>query len=51
MGMWKKTNWYLLKLPSMLILMVLGFFLEYLFTFPFVIAYYLDRLTNRKLRP
>ena len=47
MALWKKTKRYLFKLPTMLFLMVLGFTLEYIFTFPFVMVYYIDRLANK----
>jgi hypothetical protein len=43
-----KINWYLLKLPSMIMLIVVGLALEALATFPFVMVYHWERLTNRR---
>jgi len=44
----KKIEWYAVKLPFILVMIIAGFILEFIITFPFMVAYHLDRLFSRK---
>lgn len=49
---WRRLRWYCLKLPTMMVLMVTGFLMEYLFMAPFMLACLLGGASShRRMRP
>jgi len=47
---WKTIDRYLVKIPAMIVLMLLGFILEFLITFPWMMAVVLDNWFDPKRR-
>jgi hypothetical protein len=46
--MWKKINFYVLKLPSIYILIVLGFIFEFIIGLPFLVLCAIDNIFDKK---
>jgi len=47
MRLLKTADLYFVKFPFMLTLLIAGFIFEFLITFPFALAYYIDCLTGK----
>ena len=46
--MWKKINFYVLKLPSIYILIVSGFIFEFIISLPFLVLCAIDNIFDKK---